>query len=200
MPEKINLKTEDGVEIKGNFYDSNHKKSILLIHQFSKDKDSWDELIKVLLVTHSIFAIDLRGHGESEGDYNEFDETDFKKMSFDVKAGVKFLEERGFEPEKLNIVGSSIGANLAQNYAADNAINKTILLSPGLNFKGIEFTLKDTHSLIITSRDDDYSYQSVKKIESECPKFKCAYLDKKGHGIAMLDEDLMNSIQMFLIH
>lgn len=199
MPEKISLKTEDGVNIKGNFYDSNNKKSILLLHQFSRDKDSWNNLINVLLTTHSILAIDLRGHGESEGNYEEFDENDFKRMSFDVQAGIKFLEERGFEHEKMNIIGSSIGANLAQNYAAENKVNRAILLSPGLNFKGIELIVKNTPSLIICSRDDVYSYQSVKKIESECDKIKCAYLDNRGHGVDMLDEDLMNSIQMFLI-
>lgn len=196
-PEKIILKTQDGLDLSANFYESS-KKCILLLHQFSKNKESWNELIPLLTTHHSVLALDLRGHGESKIS-KELTQQDFKNMAFDVISAIKFLEVKGYSKNDISIIGASIGANLAQNFAASNPHDKLILLSPGLNYKGIELLIKDTQSLVIVSREDSYSLKTVQEIEKKCPMSECLYLDDKGHGTHMLSDELLSSIQLFLL-
>lgn len=56
-------------------------------------------------------TIDLRGHGESEGSIEEFSVKDHLE---DVKTAYKYLVENSqVNPEKIGIIGSSYGGNLA---------------------------------------------------------------------------------------
>ena len=198
-PQKINLKTEDGEILKGAFYETNTDKCVLLLHQFSKNKEMWNELIKTIIKHHSALAIDLRGHGESTRNYKDFKEKDFKNMKKDVETAINFLLENKYEEQNISIIGSSIGANLAQNYSAANTSDKTVLLSPGHNYKGIKIIIKETKALIIVSEEDTYSYETVKNIEEKCKKTNFVYLKNKGHGLSMLNKEIINSITLFLI-
>ena len=200
-PEKVALKTKDKNVLKANFYNTpnNKGKCVLLLHQYSKNKESWTELIPRLIKNkRAILALDLRGHGESTGNYKDFSEEDFENMSIDVNTAISFLEEREFKKTDISLIGTSIGANLAQNYAASNTNDKTVLLSPGFNYKGINLLIKDTRALVIVSKEDEYSYKTVKDIEKACPFSECIYLEDKGHGIYMLDNELVSSINLFL--
>jgi pimeloyl-ACP methyl ester carboxylesterase len=95
-PENITLKTSDDQVIKGIYYpNSMSKKGILLLHQLAKNKDSWKQWIPELGKTHNVLAIDLRGHGESSGDYKDFSDDDFNAIKKDVAASVEMLERKG---------------------------------------------------------------------------------------------------------
>lgn len=199
-PQKITLKTQDKQVLKANFFVSNKKSCVLLLHQFSKNKDSWSELIPVILNNHSVLSLDLRGHGESTGNFRDFKDEDFINMKIDVETAISFLKENNFEEENISIIGSSIGANLAYNYAASNPYDRVILLSPGKNYKGIELVMRNTDSLIIVSKEDAYSYKTVKEIEKINPQSECVYLNNKGHGVFMLSDELISSIHLYLLH
>lgn len=196
-PQKINLTTKDNQVLKANYYDTHKNKTLLLIHQYTKNKESWNTLIETLKETHTILAIDLRGHGESTGNYQDYTDEDFKKMRQDIETSTKYLKEKNPDAT-INIIGASIGANLAQNYAAENKHHKIVLLSPGLNYKGIELTIKKTNSLTIVSKEDTYSYESVKKIQEKIPEQEYIYLENHGHGTNMLSEEIITSINIYL--
>lgn len=200
QPEKVSIKTKDDQILKANFFNVHKsKKCVLLLHQYTKNKESWGELIPRLVKNkRTVLSIDLRGHGESTGNYKDLNEDDFVNMANDVQAAINFLDERGFKKEDISLIGASIGANLAQNYAASNLNDKTILLSPGFDYKGIIYIMRDTKALVVVSKDDEYSYKTVKEIETSCPQTECIYLEEKGHGIYMLDNDLISSINLFL--
>ncbi|MFP4567586.1 MAG: alpha/beta fold hydrolase [Candidatus Woesearchaeota archaeon] len=198
-PEKITLTTKDGQVLQGNYFHTQNTKCALLLHQFSKDKTSWIQLIETIMTHHSILAIDLRGHGESTGNYTTYSEKEFKSMREDVECAMNFLKKEGFKEQNISLIGASIGANLAQNHSAKNKTDKTILLSPGLNYKGIELIIKDTKTLLIVSKEDTYSYKSVQEIEKKCPHAEAIYLENKGHGTNMLSNELISSIHLFLI-
>jgi dienelactone hydrolase len=57
----------------------------------------------------------------------------------DVKAAKQFLvTQKNINPNNIAIVGASIGANIALNYAAsDPSIKAVVLLSPRLDYKGV---------------------------------------------------------------
>jgi len=198
-PENITLKTSDDQVIKGIYYpNSMSKKGILLLHQLAKNKDSWKQWIPELGKTHNVLAIDLRGHGESSGDYKDFSDDDFNAIKKDVAASVEMLERKGISRKNISFIGSSIGANTVQNYVSMYPHDKAVLLSPGINYRGIKLSMTDTSSLVIVSKEDSYSYDSVRELESVSPTSKFIYLDNKGHGTNMLDQKLISEILTFI--
>ena len=68
--EKINLITEDSVKIAADYYPAEGDKAVIFLHQFAKDRSSWEDLPALIRGKGmAVLVIDLRGHGESDGDY-----------------------------------------------------------------------------------------------------------------------------------
>jgi alpha-beta hydrolase superfamily lysophospholipase len=198
--EEFIVKTSDEQVIKGTFFPANtdSNKGILLLHQLSKDRSSWSGCVNELRKTHSVISIDLRGHGESSGDFREFSDDDFNSMKKDVAAAVEIFEKKGINKKEISFIGASIGANTVQNYTSINPHDKVVLLSPGINYRGIKLNLKDNSSLVIVSKEDVYSYDSVRELEKNSPSSKFLYLENKGHGTNMLDDKLLSEILTFI--
>lgn len=139
---KVSFETSDAVTIVGNYW-SGGKNGVVLLHMMPATKESWNEFANDLYNKEfSILAIDLRGHGESTSqgsktlNYKTFNDTDHQASINDVDAAVEFLKKQGVT--NVDIVGASIGANLAIWYQAEHPdIKKTVLLSPGTNYRGI---------------------------------------------------------------
>lgn len=139
----VDLKTSDGITIKGSYYNASEENAsgVILLHMLTRNRGDWREFARELQVSgYGVLAIDMRGHGESDLDYREFSPgDDFKDMVLDVAAAKEYLIDEGISADKIAIIGGSIGANVALNYAAqDTDIKAVVLLSPGLNYRGIE--------------------------------------------------------------
>jgi len=147
-----------------------------------------------------VLAIDFRGHGQSQGgpnNYQKFTDKEHQSSINDVKAAVNFQDKEGHSP--LFVGGASIGANLAlQIIAEDKRVRKAILLSPGLNYRGIETVplakkvAKDKEVYVIAAKDDGRSLGSADKQALEifnalkCRK-KILIFETGGHGTDMLN-------------
>ena len=142
MAEQVELTTADGVTIAGTHYKAEPPgPGILLLHMMPAAKESWRGFaVKLNEVGIGVLAIDLRGHGESDGGpdgYRTFTDEEHQLSIEDVRAGVKYQKEEGHSP--IFIAGASIGANLALNIIAeDPEIEGAILLSAGLDYRGVE--------------------------------------------------------------
>lgn len=121
--------------------------TILLLHMRGKDKSSWGEMpAKLVNEGFAVLAIDLRGHGETldpQGHnipLSSLKDADYQNMLFDVAAGHEFLQQQNsVDPERLGIIGASIGANLGLIYCSkDRRVRTVVALSPGLNFRSLE--------------------------------------------------------------
>lgn len=199
QPQDVSLRTSDDVILKGTFYDNNKtSKGLILLHQFSKDRNSWKPWVQEWQKTHKVIAIDLRGHGESSLKFSNFTDADFNNMIKDAEAAAEFLGRKEVKAEAISVVGASIGANTAQNYASTHLVDKVILLSPGITFKGITLSMKDNTALVVVSTEDTYSFQSAKELEKVCPTSEFVYLSNKGHGTNMLDKELTEQIKNYL--
>ena len=145
---KVIFKTKDGVEIYGFYTESENwsAPAVLLLHMMPAVKESWSEFQEKLREAgFQSLAIDLRGHGESVWknggriDYKDFTDAEQQEKILDVEAATRFLAEQGVGSGRIAIVGASIGANLALQYQADHSeIKATVLLSAGLNYRGVE--------------------------------------------------------------
>lgn len=216
MSKKISLKTSDNVEIIGNYYNTNdaNAPAVVLLHMIPATKESWRGLAKNLnSAGFQSLAIDLRGHGESESgpeDYKNFSDIQHQASIKDVNAGVEFFLSKGVPMEKISLIGASIGANLSLEFQASHPeIKASVLLSPGLNYKGIETEPlikkinRDQSIFLVAGGDnDEYSTETVQKLhalaKSENKQLKI--FSNAGHGTSILREEpeLMEEIVEWL--
>lgn len=195
------LKTADNTKIAYDWYPAETPRGyLILIHMMPAAKDSWREFAGFLQKTgYASIAIDLRGHGQSDGGpngYQKFSDNDHQKSILDVQAAVDFLKQQGAAPEKIAIAGASIGANLSLQYIAEHPEFKTaILLSPGLNYRGIQTEpliqkLKsDQKAMFVSSRDDGNNAEMNEKLASLIPagvKKDLIIYETGGHGTTLL--------------
>ena len=148
---KVIFKTKDGVEIYGLYTESENwiAPAVLLLHMMPAAKESWSQFQEELREAgFQSLAIDERGHGESvwkDGeriDYKNFTDTEQQEKILDVEAAMRFLSEQSVESGQTAIAGASIGANLALQYQAEHKeIKATVLLSAGIDYKGIKTEL-----------------------------------------------------------
>lgn len=208
--------TDDGVSIVGTYYapSSGLKDStptIILLHMLGKDRSTWNTFASALSHKgYDVLAIDLRGHGDSikqgssTASYQSFTENDFNKMTLDVKAAKQFLiEQKNAKPDRMAVIGASIGANIALNYAAtlDPTIKIVILLSPGLNYRGVAMSdtiTKYKNPIYIAATEGDS--ESAKDSQTLCAKINCGenlkiYSGSSSHGTNMFSEALNPPLQ-----
>lgn len=186
------LTTRDGKKINYKTINEQGKIGVILLHRLNQDMNSWNGFDAELgRQGFAVIKIDLRGHGKSEGKWQDFSETDFQKMELDAEAAIQRLGKT-----RNVIIGESIGANTALNTLKNNNATIAVLLSPGINYKGI-ISNNNTKKpvLIIASQEDEYSFQSSQKInETLKGKHEFFAVQNKGHGTQMLDEKLENKI------
>jgi dienelactone hydrolase len=147
--EKITFKTKDGVTIAGNYFKPLRKQApvFLLLHMMPAAKESWNDFASIIQKNGcAALAIDLRGHGESTDmngvrlEYKEFKDEEHRNSMNDIASAKEFLAgQSDLDMSRIVIVGASIGANLALWQASiDKDVRLIILLSPGLNYRGIQ--------------------------------------------------------------
>jgi pimeloyl-ACP methyl ester carboxylesterase len=208
--EKISFITKDKIKIIANLYTVDKPLGwVIFVHMMPAAKESYDHLAKRLQnLGYEGLALDLRGHGEStfslQGDalnYAKFTDEEHQKSILDLEAAVDYLiKERKANAEKIIFIGASIGANLALQYLSEHfECKNAILLSPGLNYRGIitEPLVKNLrHSqrvFFIGSKDDQkaggdsaYMNQRLYDLTPAGVEKRIQIYDTGGHGTDIL--------------
>lgn len=218
--QKINFTTTDNVKIVANLFEVEKPKGwLILAHMMPATKESWNDFAKEMQgLGYESLAIDLRGHGESEGGPNGFaDFTDAEHQASinDLEAGWEFLGSRGAAPEKTVVIGASIGANLVLQFLTEHLdVGGGVLLSPG-DYKGIDSGVlikkldADQKLLLVASKLDERaggnnaeSSQQYYDAASQVKNRNLIIYDGAGHGsdlFGLKDEyDLTAAIKQFL--
>jgi len=221
MIKKISLITKDGVKIAADLYSVGKPTGwIVLSHMMPATKESYENLaIKLQDANYESIAIDLRGHGESENGpegFFDFLDKDHQKSIFDLEAAVDYLiKERNATPNKISFIGASIGANLSLQYITEHlGFQTAILLSPGLNYRGIKTepmakNIKSKQNVFFVSAKDDVRSDGNNNTEENKILYKLTpnTVNKKiqiyetgGHGTDILKNQpkLINLIFEFI--
>jgi dienelactone hydrolase len=198
----VQFTTVDGVSISGTMYypaNSKPKSVAVLVHQLGSSRKAYDSLSRKLASSGvACLAIDLRGHGGSpyKGGYSSFSTEDWLSAKKDIDGAFDSLYDKAGDSKlPASVVGASIGANLALQYASEGKrnVSRAVLISPGLDFRGV--TTEDAakkysgKTLIVVSEEDVYSFDSAKTLESDNPSIESANYTGLGHGTDMLKSD-----------
>lgn len=151
--EPVTITTSDGVILVG-LYQAPARAGepvAILLHGLGSTQGEWTAFAEQL-AAHGCgyLSYDARGHGGStrktDGgttSYRSFGRpgpgSEWEKMISDLNAAARFLERRKNVPSSgFVLIGASLGANIALNWAAGHQnIRAVLLLSPGLNYAGI---------------------------------------------------------------
>lgn len=207
MPERITLKTVDGVPVIGTWLEAPKPSgAVLLLHMMPLNRSSWADVQNTFAEKGlSSLAIDMRGHGEStvgaKGErlnYHEFTDEQHQDCGYDIEASIEWMRKKNYELGRMALMGSSIGAALALIALVDEPrIPVGVLVSPG-DYRGIRLVEESRHlnyeqSLcILASADDQQSYAISKRLAEEAPIEKREFLEytDAGHGNAILEKEV----------
>ncbi|HBB56947.1 TPA: hypothetical protein DEW47_02670 [Patescibacteria group bacterium] len=221
-PIRIKFATNDGMEIVGHYCAQFDRKkedkkdipSVLFLHMMPATKESWKDFAKKL--HHAGFetlAIDMRGHGESGGGpdgYKTFSDEQHQASVYDIGGAMQFLEDRGVSLSNIILVGASIGANLALQFIAEYPEIKTaILLSPGLNYRGVETEkyaklIKPDQNIFLVAggANDGYSTETTFKLHKiiKTKNKEIKTFQNAGHGTTIFSEEpsFMDDLALWL--
>jgi dienelactone hydrolase len=118
-------------------------------------------------------------------------------MVADAAGAYAWLASRSeIDPARIGLVGASIGANLALNFAAgEPAVKTLVLLSPGLNYRGV--TTEDAMTaygrrpvMLVSSAEDREAAVAVDRLQQLAQGQQSVLsLQDQGHGTAMLGRE-----------
>jgi dienelactone hydrolase len=201
IPSEASVKftTIDGWTIQGVLYNGTGS-NILLLHGLGDHNSAWAEFARVLKQEgYTVLAIDLRGHGKSTMDdginrsWQGFTTRDFSSMANDASAAQQFLGGN------ITIMGASIGANIAVNYAASSdKVTSLVLFSPGLDYKGItaEAPMKIFRgsAFFLAGDIDTYSASSAQRLYDLAKgKKKIEVYKTSNHGTQLLSDAVVQN-------
>lgn len=143
-PERVLIKTEDGLSLVGTYFaphDTKHKApGALLVHDAGGSRADMEALALRLQKTgFAALTIDLRGHGESataELDWKKLDADgqtrNWAFMTRDVKAGVDLLlSQKTVHSTTVSLIGYGAGCTLVARHATrDDKVRDLVLLNP----------------------------------------------------------------------
>lgn len=165
---------------------------LVLAHGVGAGKGEWERFTSRLAARGwGSLAVDLRGHGGSaaqEGEWKGFDASgEWPKLADDLLAAAAWVEAKGVEPARVAFGGASIGANLAAAADARRPGRMLLLLSPGLDYRGVRLTLRQgAKTLAVAARADAYAFDAA----TEMGKRGVTVLEAPGgHGAGMLDDE-----------
>lgn len=195
-PVEVSLDAADGLTLVGDYYavssdDEAGVPAVLLLHMLGSNRTLWAPLIPELSEAgYTVLAVDMRGHGATGG------AQDWPLAEADMQAWLDWLREQpGVDGDRLNVVGASIGANLAlRGMANDSQVVTAVALSPGLDYRGVTTedalaTIDGRPVYLVAGQGDRYSADSVRTLTGQIQGDGLMRLfDSAVHGTTLLPE------------
>ena len=126
------LKSHDQTPIFYRHYEvENQRATVILIHGLAEHSGRYAHVIdRLRKEKFGVLCIDLRGHGHSKGQRGDI--RNFENYEEDVKAAIKFVQNKQSPKEKIFIVAHSMGALVCLKLIAkmSNTVDGLVLSSP----------------------------------------------------------------------
>ena len=212
---EVNILTEDGININAS-YQYPEDPSILipviiLIHQGGSSRTEWLELSlwnQLLEEGYALLAYDIRLHGKSSKDEGDLMDlfNNPNRAPLDLLAVINFLEkDKKIDPDRIGILGASIGGNLAvvaasmDKYPIKSAVSISAKTSAVQNLSGMKEPIHPNNVFYIASEEEQnglrekWAYE-LYEITTGYKKIEIATGDKHGSYILRESKSLKNNI------
>lgn len=199
FPAATSVTAADGVALAASWGVPNKAtRGVVLVHQSGRNKEDFSSLGAALARDgNAVIAVDLRGHGgnvPAGATAPELAPADYAAMIGDVRAAAQALAGKGVKT--FSFVGAELGANLVLNAAVDDpAVASVVLLSPGLDYKGIiasdaTYRYGKRSLLLVASDDDTYGSKSAGLLAGRAQgPHEYRLLEGAGKGIKMFNRE-----------
>lgn len=176
--EKVTLENGETLAYRKREGDGTSEQTILLIHGNTSSSIYWDTLMESLDATYTIYAVDLRGFGDSS---YECQAQRIEDYSHDVEEWLELLDLK-----HVTVVGWSMGGAVAMDMCIDNVgerIEKCVLISSA-STRGYPFFLQGNQRFAKT-------YDEIKGDPFVTKSFEAMLMMNNVMGIqAVLDQML----------
>jgi len=207
QPMKVEILGADGLMLTGTYAGvaGGPSPAALLLHMYGMDRSTWSGFALQLQGEGiASLAIDLRGFGDTGG------AEDWELAREDVRAAVAWLPgQAGIDPDKIAVVGASIGANLSMVLGAEDATIAAIgLLSPGFDYFRVQIDQEMMRrygarpAFLAAAEGDGYSAETVRSLaEAALGKAELLLYPGSAHGTDLLEEhpDFGDKLLKFLM-
>lgn len=210
---EVEFDSTDGFVLKATLYPVKTEKpaGLILVHMLGSSGSAWEAFAaRAQSRGYLCIAPDLAGHGGSEirngvrRRYSSFTRDEWLARTGDIASAKARLIQEGADPDRIGIVGASIGANLALlESVRGGGIHSLVLLSPGLDYKGVQtrdviMGADDTPVLLISSEGDSYSASSCRTLKNAATGFcELRVYPGSAHGTDILDSSESAVAQIF---
>ncbi|HEY6929071.1 MAG TPA: DinB family protein [Thermoanaerobaculia bacterium] len=167
-PRAVDVRAPDGTILKGSYFPAaGPGPGMLLFHQSNRARESWDDVARRLAAAgiHTL-TIDMRGHGETGGAYDNWTDPNRdeakRKWAADIDAAFQYLASQP------GVQRGVIGAGGAGLLGVDNSVEtarqhpaevKSLALLSGETFRpGLEFLRQSPQLPILFAVDDQDEY------------------------------------------
>lgn len=143
--EPVTIMAEDDLELFGLYSglegledESGLVPAVLLMHHSSASKEKWIEFFPAFHeANYAFLAVDMRGYGETGGRGEQIATPE--NYVTDTQLWIEWLrEQEGIDPERISIVGASLGGDVGLNVVAqDERLITIVTLSIGLDVADI---------------------------------------------------------------
>jgi len=229
--QRIEFESEDGVLLVGSYFPAavNPAPAVILMHQAASQRGAWVDLGLVAWLRNlpggggalsappnsaslwppmssglsfAVFTFDFREHGESSG--VAMSGSDFlvdAKAAFNLVKGLP-----GVDPERIALIGASIGADAAVDTCVQGCLGG-LSLSPGsyldVSYPEVvaEMGLDGKPAWCLASEGDSYSANTCRSASGDT--YRLVLFPEGGHGEALLapgmDPDIGQLVLDFLL-
>jgi non-lysosomal glucosylceramidase len=188
----VGLTTADGVALAGLYYAPPQPAApgVLLLHQRGGRQENWASFAQLLQKNgYAVMTVDFRGHGQSKGVVNWFGTDQDVIAAFDY-----LLKQPEVDPQRLAIIGASIGTQEGLTFAAahPDQVRGVAMLST-FRSGAIERALQTFPGsiLLMATEGDRAAMQITRQFAKIVPTAQVFILKNSDrHGTQMLGSEL----------
>ena len=179
----VRFRAADGVALRGRLVPGRTPRSpgVVLVHQSDGGPDEFDRFIPYLH-ERGFAALSYRSRPHPE----RMDETENAQ---DIAGAVRALRRRqGIDPERIAVVGASIGATSAAYHSFSStgrSVQATVGLSPG-TFLDEAPPAGTPHDVLLIA--DEAERSSADFLAAQAPGITARVAPVAGHGVDLLDD------------
>lgn len=187
--EAITVRAADDRPLDARLWVRDPARLVIYLHEYQRtQRDWWEEAARGLPGDPSTMTLDLRGHGDSGGDHQ-----DFGLLAGDVRAVIGYARARGYQ--RIALVGAGLGGTVGVLVARDEPAVTAVGLSLAADFGDLDAldaaTVAAARLAIVASRDDLSARESLEQIArtARLDGSRAVLLPGRAHGRALLTTD-----------